>query len=252
MNSSSLKNKGKNYFDLARKEQNRIVKKAIKMSNKMQRDIVFTKTKLDMNNNKKSIFVDKTKVDVNSQDKKQQGVKPTKEHSMRCSKLYGGNCNCRVKKYALLGKKKQCCDASIFPGELHTVDCTSSLNTRKEYTGIECNGCGKIQYYSKDKDGWYKIRYSHYCTSPLYTRETVEHFVTVIGCMASEEDGWFSKKSYKKALEYTKSYIQEGLSDQKNQIREKLIKKFKRQIPDGARATSLWVSEIIDILDTLK
>ncbi len=42
-------------------------------------------------------------------------------------------------------------------------------------------------------------------------KETIEHFVTVIGAFATEnKDGnWFTKESYNKAIQYTKDFLEE-------------------------------------------
>ena len=40
-------------------------------------------------------------------------------------------------------------------------------------------------------------------------KETVEHFLTVIGTMANEDElvHWYTKDSYKRAIKYTKEFL---------------------------------------------
>lgn len=41
------------------------------------------------------------------------------------------------------------------------------------------------------------------------SQESIEHFLTVIGTMANqdEKNHWYTKQSYKKAIEYTRGFL---------------------------------------------
>ena len=73
-----------------------------------------------------------------------------------------------------------------------------------------------------------------------WEKETVEHFVTAIGIMAEEEDDWFSEKSFKDAVEYTKSYLEQA----KKEERERILKALpKEDIPKlGSENQDLYVA----------
>ena len=45
--------------------------------------------------------------------------------------------------------------------------------------------------------------------APATPKEPIEHFLTVIGTMANEDEKvhWYTKKSYKKAIQYTKDWL---------------------------------------------
>lgn len=49
----------------------------------------------------------------------------------------------------------------------------------------------------------------------MNNKESIKHFVTVIGSFANEDEGWFSKESFERAIEYTKGFLDERLHDQK-------------------------------------
>lgn len=44
---------------------------------------------------------------------------------------------------------------------------------------------------------------------PNEKRESIEHFLTVIGTMANEDETnhWYTKDSYKRAIKYTKDFL---------------------------------------------
>ncbi len=59
------------------------------------------------------------------------------------------------------------------------------------------------------------------------TIESVEHFITVIGGLATEiqGDGWYTKKTYKEAIEYTNSFIGSIIKEAENRIIKKIATK---------------------------